>query len=148
MALRTLGDVIRVDGATVYVDSLGSPKTPCQVVIGGVNYQAMSHREYMNKLVLNVVGDSLSSIGSGDTVQVNTLIEVEAVAEYYGTLINAAALIAIDKDSRPHKIKAVVSGVGVYQYFDGISSGDLQPVDSDGTGEDYGNGWWLQIVKF
>ena len=30
----------------------------------------------------------------------------------------------------------------------GIDEGDVQPTDSDGSGEGWGNGWWVQIENF
>ena len=143
MANITIGTVSRVDSRAVFVSTLVKPVAPCNVIINSVTYKAMSAFEHNGELRMELIGGGTPV--TANTVAISDTTAVTAVRPWHDKVANTVALQAITKASRPNTIKCM-TGTSIYQYFDGATSGDIQPTDSSGLGTTLGNGWWIQIA--
>lgn len=141
---RTIGTVARVSGTTIWVQTLLKPIAACHVTVDETVYKASHISDSYGQLKLVLIGDGTPAVD--DSVTVADTQEVETLFEFGPSVANTAALIALTIANRPHKQKRLVAAGGTYQYLDGISAGDQEPVDSDGDGDGFGNGHWVRVA--
>lgn len=74
-------------------------------------------------------------------------VSATAAPDYAYAIQNKTALAAIPASQRADKqVRYVETERLFFMYDDNASAGDIQPGDSDGTGVDPGNGWWIRAA--
>lgn len=75
-------------------------------------------------------------------------VSATASPDYAYAVQDESALAAVPASQRADKqVRYIETELTFYMYDDQASSGDIQPSDSDGTGVDPGNGWWVRYIR-